>query len=207
MKNIFVILLILMAVAGCGFLQQAKEDYRTGKETPYQTDEITANQKAAVLAGTVSSIPYANFASPAILFFGPYIFTWLRGRRIRQQNLEPHPNPITGNLGKSIGAEALIQHFANVAAGIFEVGPQGSVIKRGWKGALLAGIGVLVAPEAAQVIHNAVLPALQNTPPDWLEHLFNGSVLALTIGGLAAAEKWLSKVQPLKPVNQLPIAA
>lgn len=207
MKKIFAIFLILMAVSGCGFLQQAKDDYRTGKETPYQTDEITANQKAAALAGTISSVPYANVASPVILLLGPYIFTWLRGRRIRQQNLEPHPNPITGNLGKSIGAEALIQHLANVAAGMFEVGEQGSVIKRGWKGALLAGLGVLVAPEVAQVIHNSILPVLQNTPPDWLAHLFNGSILALTIGGLAAAEKWLSKVQPLKPVNSLPIAA
>lgn len=197
MKPIVLISLAILFVAGCAFIDRAREDYKLGNETPYADGEKTSVEKSRDLAAPISTIPWANLSTPVILLLGPYIFTWLRGRRIRLENLAENPNPITGKLGKNIGAEALIQHIANVAAGLFEVGPNGSVIKRGWKAMIVTGIGVLLAPETAQIIHDILIPYFQNTPPHWLAGLFNGTVLALTIGGLAAAEKWLSKVQPL----------
>lgn len=197
-KKMLVLFALLFIAAGCAFFKQAASDYQLGRDTPLASGEVSPNQKTAVLAGTVSSIPYVNLATPLISLGAPFLFAWLRGRRLRAENLPTNEKPVTGNLGLAVGAEAIVQHLANVAAGLFEVGPNGSALKRGWKTAVLGGLAVILAPEAQQLIHH-VIPVLQSTPPSWLAHLFNGSVLALTIGGLGAAEKWLSKVEPLEP--------
>jgi hypothetical protein len=198
MKRILVLFAIVFALGGCAFFRQAADDYKTGRDTPLAAGEISPGQKAAALTTTASAIPYVNMATPVLMFGLPVLFTWLRGRRIRKENLPQNENPITGRVGLKIGAEAIVQHLANVAAGMFEVGPNGSSLKRGWKTALLGGLGVLLAPEAGQVLGH-IIPVLQANPPEWLAHLFNGSVLAITLGGLGMAEKWLSKVEPLKP--------
>lgn len=197
-KIILVLLAIVFLATGCAFLEQAKQDYQLGANTPYAEGEITAQERSRVLAGTVSAIPYVNLSSPVVLLAGPYLFAWLRGRRIRKQTLPAHPNPITGAIGKNLGIESIVQHLANVAAGLFEVGPNGSELKRGWKGALLTAVGLVLAPEAGHIISTYLIPALQNNPPEWLAQLFNGSALMAVVGILAAAEKWLSKVQPVE---------
>lgn len=197
MKKYLLITFLAIGLIGCGLAKQAGEDYKTGKETPYAQGEVTAADQSKTLANTVSGIPYVNLSTPLILLAGPYIFTWLRGRRLRKQKMEPNPNPITGKIGQAVGAESVIQHLADIAAGLFDVGHPDGLLKPGWKGALLAGFGTLVAPELAHLISGTILPALENHPPEFLAHLFNGTVLAITIGGLYSAEKWLHKVEPI----------
>lgn len=205
MKKLFLFAFLATALTGCAFFDQAKQDYQLHKETPYAADETTPQQKTQILAGTVSSIPYANLSAPLILLAGPYFFGWLRGRRIRRETLAEHPHPITGSIGQTVGLEAIVQHLATVAAGLFEVGANGTAFKRGWKITLLTALGAIVAPGAEHVI-SEIIPVLQSNPPAWLANLFNGGILALVIGGLAAAEKWLSKVQPVKePVATLAV--
>lgn len=211
MKHFFFALTVfaLVFVSGCAFFRQAAEDYRTGMTTPLEIGEVAPAEKARVLASTVSAIPYVNLSSPLVLFLGTYVFGLLRGRRIRAAK-PINVNPVTGSLGRSLGLEAVVQHFADIAAGLFEIGPNGSSLKRGWKAALLTGIAISIAPEARHLLESFI-PALQANPPEWLAHLFNGSALALTVGALSTAEKWLSKVQPLpadpvRAVSPLPDA-
>lgn len=191
-KFILASILMVSVFFGCA---QMREDYQRGKDTPYTEGETTVEQQTGALANTVSGIPYANVSAPLIMFVGPYIFAWLRGRRLRKKTLTIHPDPITGTFGQTIGAETLIQHVANVAAGLFEVGPSGSSLKRGWKMALISGLGIAFAPYAQDMISNTILPILQTSPPTWLPAF----ALTGTIAAFAAAEKWLSKVQPVAP--------
>jgi len=196
-KNIFLLFAVVFLITGCAFFKQAAEDYKTGRDVPLAAGEISPAQKAAAISTTASAIPYVNMAAPVLMVGLPFVFTWLRGRRIRKESLPVNANPITGAFGKSLGVEAVVQNLANVAAGMFEVGPNGSALKRGWKTALLGGLGVFLAPEASHLI-SQVIPVLQSNPPEWLAHLFNGTALAVTIGGLGMAEKWLSKVEPIR---------
>lgn len=198
MKNYFLFLILaVLLVSGCSFFKQAQSDYQLSKNTPYAEGEVTIEQKTQVLTGTISAIPYANLATPLLALGAPFILSWLRGRRLRYENMPINEKPITGSIGRAVGLEAIVQHLANVAAGLFEVGANGSSLKRGWKVTLLAGLGVALAPEAQHIV-SALIPILQNHPPAWLAHLFNGTVLALTVGGLGTLEKWLSSVEPLK---------
>ena len=203
-KQVMFFIIAVTLVSGCGFFKQASEDYKLAKETPYAEGETTAEEKSSALSNTFSGIPYVNLATPLILLGGPYIFTWLRGRRLRKEKMEPNPNPITGKIGNAVGLESIVQHFADLAAGLFDIGNKEGLLKPGWKGTLLAGFGALIAPNLADFISATVIPSLQNNPPEFLANLFNGSVLALTIGGLASAEKWLHKVEPIAPEPTTP---
>ena len=196
MKKFLVLGILLFSLAGCAFFKQAGEDYHRGKVTPLAEGEISPQQKAAALATSASAIPYVNVAAPLVLLGGGFIFTWLRGRKLRKENLPMNEKPITGNFGKATGVEAVVQHLANVAAGLFEVGPSGSAIKRGWQVTLLAGLAAAIFP----VVNDTIIQHVIANPPSWMPAI-GVSVLS---GISAAVVRWLAKVEPLKPKEIVP---
>lgn len=184
MKKFLFLFAALLLLAGCESLPQ---DYQAGKSNP-EIRQLVQKETQAV-TGVMSVIPYANMAAPVAAILFPYLaFAW-HGHRFRKQNLNASDRPITGAVGQAVRLEAIVQHLADVTAGLFEVGPQGSVLKRGWKMAILTGLAALITPEIHQLI-----PALQAHHPGWMD----GMVLSLVVGGLSAVEKALSKVLPVE---------
>lgn len=184
MKKIMFVLAFVFVLGGCAFFRQAGEDYRLNRETPIQPGEISPQQQSATLVNTLSGIPYVNLAMPVVAILGPVIFGWLRGRRLRKNTMPSNSKPITGTLGENTGIETLVQGIANITAGLFDVGSDGSGFRRFWK------ITALSLP----VIHWGV-GYLTANPPSWLD----SGILASSVGALAFIEKQLSKVQPDAP--------
>lgn len=206
-KGKVLLLLILCAgiMAGCATTKQGVEDYKMGATTPLQpvidpatgqpvldmagnpVMEQSPRQSVQPIIDVVSGIPVVGGYAPLIGGLLAGIATWRRGRRIRKSQ-SISMNPITGHWGSSIGLEGLVQNLSNIITGIFEVGKEGSGLKRGWKvglsTALSIGAGALT------------IPAVQ-------DFVVSNPNIAATIVGLSALfgglEKEVSKVLPVPP--------
>lgn len=148
---------------GCAALQQGREDYQRGKDTPLEQGELSPREQAERVVGPIT--PFVPQATAAVGVLAA-LFTVRRGRRLRKEKpISEHP--ITGNFH----TEWFVQRFSEFAAGMFEVGPDGSAVKRGWKVALATVLATTVVqlPQvqafvgdvtAAQAVAIAVFSAL-----------------------------------------------
>lgn len=195
MKKAVLFLALILAFGGCAFFKQAKEDYQLGKNTPYAAGEVTVETQAHAATATASGIPYVNLAAPLIALGAPSFFFWLRGRRIRKQKLTPD-GAVEQSSGLHFGVNEILKVAGDLQRGLFEVGPDGSSVKRGWKISLITTAGLLLAPEIGHLI-----PLLQAHHPAWMD----GMVLITITGLLAAAEKALSKLRPGIPLLDSPV--
>lgn len=171
MKKTLFALTLVLAVAGCAYLRIAKQDYDLGKTTPLAENEIAPVDAAKHDAEPVKSLPYGNLAYPVIAAVLGAWYTKRRGTRIR---LGKQPKPVNASM---------LQPVADIFKGLFEIGPDNSALKRGWKVILAAGAGV-----AATAL---TVPQFQAFLAD---HPQAGAVLVGVAAGLAAIEKELSKV-------------
>lgn len=178
---------MVFAVAGCAFFKQAGQDYQTGKTTPLAQGEVSPQQQSATLTNTISGIPYVNIAAPFIAIGAPFIFVWLRGRRLRQAQIAAAPGT-TAVITHPTMVDDVLSFLSTIQNGLFEVGPDGSALKRGWKMTILSSLAVSAVP----LIQTSLIPFVTANHPAWM----NGAILSLLIGGLAAAEKAISKLIP-----------
>ncbi len=180
MKNWIIVSGALLLSIGCASLNQAKQDYQTGKDVPLAENEISPEQQAKDLVDPITPIlPQASYA----VGFLAFLFTWKRGRRLRKGQPITE-TPITGWLGNNLKLEWLVQRLADFRAGLFEVGPDGSSLKRGWKVALATMIGGSLA----------TLPGFQDAIGAQPEA--TAVLTALLTALIAATEKQLSIVLP-----------
>ncbi len=189
----------LLTMAGCAAFNQAREDKALSDATPLAPGEASPQDKAGKIADRLGGLPYGAgiVAVPLATLALGWFFSWRRGRKLRLTGLPTSEKPISGAVGKATGVEGLIQHVADVTTGLFEFGKPGSELKRTWKGTALAAGGLALYPLVTHLIG-----AIQG-------HEINVNPLfaAPLIGVLMGAEKWLSKVLPLRPELPAPTPA
>lgn len=192
MKRLTIAILIsgLLFTAGCA---AAYDDKKLSDSTPLAQGERSPYERGISVAQPLAGLPYGAgiVAVPIVGTAIGWLLSWRRGRRIRLAQA-PSVHPITGTIGKTTGIEGLIQHLADLRAGLFEVGPEGSGLKRSWKMALIGTLATSIAPSLIPLVHGVATQITAN-PPEWL----NGVPLVLAISGLGYLEKQLSKVLPL----------
>jgi len=174
----------VMFLGGCSLLK----DYQTGRDTPLEAGELSPAAAAQPIAGTVGTF-YPPATAPILALLTAF-GTWRRGRRIRKE-LPVSANPITGTWGNQLGLESVVQNVSSMVTGLFEVGPAGSGLRRGWKVVLATGIASLALPLAFQVPWVANLVATHSGALV--------GILGVLTALVAGAEKELSKVLPVKP--------
>jgi hypothetical protein len=147
MKNVILVLVACLALAGCATVAQVKADAELGATTPLEVGEVSPQAEAGQVVDLLKMVPvvgpYAPILGPLLAGF----FLTKRGRRIRK-GVAPSPNPITGAFGPKIGfgslnLENIVQVATDIFKGAFEVGPDGSAVKRGWKTVMSIGLGLL----------------------------------------------------------------
>lgn len=152
-SKIWMLIVLVFFLAGCSLIRQGIEDYNVGKSTILVEGEQSPQDTAQQLVDLIKVIPivgnYSRFLLPVLVGF----LTWKRGRRIREgRGIE---TSITGNLGTSIAIgkfnlEGLVKIATDTIHGAFEIGKDGSAVKRTWKvwlSLILAGIsGALFIP-------------------------------------------------------------
>lgn len=187
MKKVLFFAVLCLFLVGCAALKQGINDYQVGKNTELVNGEISPAQQAQEITNTVAALPVVGPFAGTLGLALTGLFTYLRGRRIRLANgVVTNTPPATGFLGSSMGLEAIIQTVSNIATGAFEVGPDGSPLKRAWKVGLasilgLAGVAVTIpAVQQAIIAHPSIALAVGG-----------GSAL---FGGI---EKALSTVKPV----------
>lgn len=192
-KSWIAIACAILLLAGCASVKQAHSDLKTGYTSPLEAGEQSPLEQAQPIAATITAV--APFLTPfnGLIATGlSGIFAWKRGNRIRAGK-PVSTNPITGYFGNKIGAESLVQNMSNIVTGVFELGANGSPLKRAWKSgltALLALAGVSMAFPQAQAF------------------LMGNPAIIAAIGGLSALfgglEKTISGVLPVKPNSEQP---
>ena len=182
-----VVIAMSIALIGCASTQQAISDYTKGATTPLEENEISPSDSVQPIVSTVSMIPVVGGFAPIIGTALAGLATWQRGRRIRKGKPSSQ-NPITGWMGNATGAETIVQSLANVVTGLFEVGKDGSAMKRAWKmgltTALSIGAGALTIPAVRDFVvqHPVIVAGITG--------------LSALFGGL---EKAVSTVLPVAP--------
>ena len=195
MRKILCLGFAVLVFAGCAAFRQAGEDKRLSDATPVAAGELTPHERAARMAAPLASLPYGAgaVAVPLATAGLAWFFGWRRGRKIRLGSLPASERPVSGALGKATGLEGLIQHVADISAGVLNFGKPGGGLKRTWKGTAIAALGFAVYPFIAQLIG-----AVQGN-----EIPVNPLFAAPLVGVLMGLEKWLSNVLPLKK-NEAP---
>lgn len=185
MKNILMILAAVLVLGGCAAAQTVKSDYETGKTTPLAHGEQSPQDQAKIVESAVAVIPGVGGFAPAVGFIVGIFLTYVRGRKIRLAQATSTV-PATGFIGNAAGIEQIVQKLSSVVAGLFEVGPDGSPIKRGWKSALttavgLVGVALMFPSVQSYLIQNPQVPA----------------VITAISGVFGAVEKQLSVIKPV----------
>lgn len=192
MRQFVLILATVFLLTGCAATKAAVEDYKTGATVPLETGEISPRESVQPIVESISGIPIIGGYAPIIGALLAAIATWRRGRRIRKGK-PTSENPITGWVGSKAGLETIVQSLANIVTGIFEVGKDGSWVKRAWK----VGLSTVLSIGTAAVTIPAVRDAIAGNP----SIVIAVSGLAAVLGGL---EKAFSSVLPVEkegPVN------
>lgn len=178
---------LLLVVAGC----KPVENYKAGKDTPLQENEISPTDQAKQDAEPIKSLPYGNVAYPLVAAILGAWYTERRGARIRQ-GLPSSARPFTGALGDRVPVvEGLMQTLSNFSTGLFTLlGKQNTGTQRAWKIAVSFGLATLAA-----------VPTI----PGFQEWLAGHTNYALAVVGLAgffgAVNVELNKVKPVAEVK------
>lgn len=179
---------LLLVAGGC----KPIENYKAGKDTPLQENEISPADQAKQDAAPIKSLPYGNVAYPLVAAILGAWYTERRGARIRQ-GLSPSARPFTGALGDRVPVlEGLMQTLSNFSTGLFTLlGKQETGMQRAWKIAVSFGLAGLAA-----------VPTI----PGFQEWLTGHADYALALVGLAgffgAVNVELNKVKPVAEVKQ-----
>lgn len=194
MRKIIFVGLLVFAFAGCAAVKQGIDDYKTGKSTPLVNGEVAPSDQAHAIIDPLSGLPVVGGFAPTAALVLTGLFTFLRGRRIRQAN-GAVSTPATGFLGSNTGIETVVQTVSNIVAGAFEVGPDNSPWKRAWKVLLSTAIGG---------------GTLALTVPAVKDFVVLHPGIALGISGASAIfaglEKQLSIILPVAPATAAPAA-
>lgn len=187
MRKLIIVTLLACTVLGCAAIQQARQDAEVGYTAPLAANEISPQQKAQTWGSIIAGIPYAGVAAPFAVPVLGWIFAWRRGAKIRKQQ-PASANPITGQLGNALGAETIIQHIADVRAGVIDVGAPESSTRRTWKGIVIGALGIAASSGLQHIAGQA--------PSD-----VQPAIWALVSAVILGAEKWLQKVLPVQAVQ------
>lgn len=182
---------LIFLLIGCTTIKQGIEDYKLGKNTAISEGEKSPEELASGVIDLVKALPivgnYSGVLLPVLIGF----FTWKRGKKLRSGE-GTTTEPISGIFGSKIGIGAFnlengFQLVTDIFKGLYEIGPDGSGLKRSWK--ILVSIvlaifsSMLLIPQAKDFIFN------------------NGTVISV-IGFLSAVlggiEKKLQEVKPLE---------
>ena len=136
MSKWIVVFFIIVFCAGCAFIKQGVKDYQTGKTTPITEGEQSPKGQAQQIIDLVKNVPIVGNYTGVLLPILVGFLTWKRGKKIRTEKIGE--NPIAGTLGVKVGIgnlnlENLIKLVTDTIHGAFEVGADGSAIKRVWK--------------------------------------------------------------------------
>lgn len=183
MRYFIGLVMAVVLLAGCSVVR----DYQTGANTPLEAGEVSPQAAAQPIVNVVGTV-YPPAAGPALMLLTAFA-TWKRGRRIRK-GLPVSAQPITGHWGSQLGLEKVVQTLSSAVAGLFEVGPEGSGLRRGWKVLLATGIASVGLPLALKAPGVAALVASHS------EALVG--ILGLLAAIVAGLEKELSRVLPVQ---------
>lgn len=182
---------VLLTVAGCAWIQQAGKDVSVGKTAPLAEGEVSVGEAAHTLIDPI--VPYlpepVKPVAGVLVSLLALVGAWRRGRKIRLQQ-PASANPITGNWGKNIGVEKIVQVVTTAIRGATEVGPEGSGWRRAWKTILAGG--------TAAIGLAATFPGFRELVTSNPTEFGTFVSLAALLGAL---EKEVSKVLPVKEVG------
>lgn len=188
----------LVLVAGCAAVKQGGGDTRTGISAPLAEGETSPMAEGKRIGDPVKDlpIPFSGPIGSAVGVLAGLYFANRRGARIRKAG-GLSTEPVTGWAGKVTGVEQVVQVASNVVRGIFEVGPEGSTVKRAWKAGLATAMasGLLLVPGVNDwvAVHSGSIGELM-------------AALAVVLGagtaGILGTEKALSVI---KPVTEAPV--
>lgn len=186
MKNALLLCLAgaLLFGAGCSVYK----DYQTGMDTPLAAGEISPKEAAKPIADAAGGLH--PLAGPIVLAALTVFGSWKRGKRINA-GIPSSSNPITNYWGIPGVLEKPIQNLSTVVRGLFEVGPEGSGLRRGWKVMVAGGLAALLLPILLE------LPGVDRLIASHSELI--GLILTAGTALIAGLEKKLSTVLPLKP--------
>ena len=185
---------VLLILGGCAAAKQAVEDTKAGLAAPVAPGELSPMAQGRKEAEPLGSLPYGTILVSVV---GSLLGLWHANRKGRESRLGKVPvstNPVTGWLGSKVGIEGIVQGAANVAHFIFERGPDGSLLKRGWKGVVSVALPALLLfiPGVRDWLL-AHATDVQDMVTRLIAYLGMGTVTVL------AAEKGLSAVKPVAP--------
>ncbi len=196
MRKLIPLCFVILFVAGCASIKQAKNDVEVGYTAPLADGEVTPLEQAQPIAATatgalVTALPIAApFSIPiqgAIASAAGLFFAWQRGRNIRK-NQTPSTSPITGFLGHTTGLESAIQSVATVASGVTELFKENSSAQHAWQGILTGLAGVAGAAVAVPQVG-----AIVSAHPE----------IYAWVGGIAGAanalQQALTQIKPIQP--------
>ena len=184
----------LLILGGCAAAKQAVEDTKAGLAAPVAPGELSPMEQGRKEAEPLGSLPYGTILVSVV---GSLLGLWHANRKGRESRLGKVPvstNPVTGWLGSKVGIEGIVQGAANVTHFIFERGPDGSLLKRGWKGVVSVALPALLLfiPGVRDWLL-AHATDVQDMVTRLIAYLGTGTVTVL------AAEKGLSAVKPVAP--------
>lgn len=178
-KNKWLVLILLsFTFIGCALIKQGVGDYKAGKETPLVEGEKSAKDTAQEIVDLVKNVPIVGNYSGILLPVLAGFFTWRRGRKIRLGR--GTDTNITGTLGTVIGVgsfnlENAVKIVTDTVHGAFEIGQDGSAVKRTWKiwlSIILAGVsGALFIPGVREFLTTNIKSI---TAVSFLAGLFGG---------------------------------
>jgi hypothetical protein len=157
------LLAVMVLLSGCALIKQGVSDYQAGKNTPIASGEQSPKDQAQQIVDLIKNVPVAgNYAGVLLPILAGFL-TWKRGKRIRTAKIGDRV--ISGSLGATVGIgsfnlENLIKLVSDTIHGAFEIGADGSAIKRTWKiwlSIILASVsGALFIPGVKEfVLSNA----------------------------------------------------
>lgn len=190
MRNVLAIGFVLMFLVGCAAIKQAREDVTLGMSAPLSEGETHPKDAGKQFGQLFANAPYGSgvVLVPLLGSLFGYYKAWKRGKNIRLGR-PASTKPITGALGDSLKIEGVVQHLADIRAGVLDVGAPGGEGRRSWKMivlfALASGLYSVIDPITQIVVAN---------PPAWM----NTAMLGVVLAGFAAVEKWLGKVLVVK---------
>ena len=135
-KKGWLVFSVVFLCVGCAFIKGAIQDYQSGKTTPIAEGEKSPKDLASDIVDLVKAVPVVGNYSGVLLPILVGFFTWRRGRKIRFGRGDELP--VTGLLGNKIGIgkfniENIVRLITDTVHGAFEIGADGSAVKRTWK--------------------------------------------------------------------------
>jgi hypothetical protein len=192
------VLALSLAVGGCAWVSQQRQDYAAGRAAVAagEAPDPTVHAKSVIeQVKPFLPAPLQPVAGGLAGVIGAVGFITIgRKRRLGQPTSDKNALGWIGNVGfKGINLESLLQIAADLRAGLMEWGSDGSPVKRFVK----IGVSVALAVIAAAFM-----------VPGFAQALAGNEVLVTTVGGLAALigalDKKLGEIKVVKPTTPTP---